>query len=116
MIYVEGVAARRPLFRSTVAQEETPMPSSLFLGLTTALSVVGLSGVAAARPCLLGPDDLPVTAHAAPAPPAAKAHGPKVHPQAKTPDPCGVEPPVARTMSKGQKPLPRMLGPQHDDH
>ncbi len=87
------------------------MSSNLFLGLTAAVSLVGLSEVAAARPCLLGPDDRPAAARHAPAPAAAA----KAHPQAKTPDPCGVEPPVGRTMLKGQKPLPRMLAPQRED-
>ncbi len=92
------------------------MPSNLFLGLTAALFVVGSSALAAARPCLLGPDDRPSTAREAPVPPAsAKELGPQVDPKARTPDPCEVEPPVGRTVLKRRKSPPRMLAPQRDD-
>jgi hypothetical protein len=92
------------------------MSSNLLLGLTAALSVVGVSEVAAARPCLLGPDDRPAAARDAPTPPAAaKGHEPTVHPLARTPDPCEAEPTVAGTTLKRRKSPPRMLAPQRAD-
>jgi hypothetical protein len=93
------------------------MPSNLFLGLAAVLSVAGLSGAAAARPCLLGPDDRPAAARDAPAPSAAaKGHEPTVHPLARAPDPCDVDSKVDGTTLKRRKSPPRMLAPQRADH
>ncbi len=94
------------------------MSSNRILGLTIGLSVVGLAEAAAARPCLLGPDDRPVATREVSAPQArAKGHEASVHGLTRTPGPCEAEPAGARTMlNGGKKPTPRMLSPQRDDH
>ncbi len=74
------------------------MSAKLKCALIAAASLAALA--AQARPCLLAPDERPVTTTA------------PVHPAIKLPDPCKVEPSDAKPKLKGPKSTPRMLGGQ----
>ena len=93
------------------------MSSNLFIGLTAALSVVGLSGSPPPGLACWG------RTTARPPPPIPPLHrrgrrdtGLKSILKPETPDPCEAEPATGRIILNGTKPTPRMLAPQRDDH